>query len=122
MTNKLLPLIPEHSTYVEAFAGAAALFFTKQRSDVEVLNDLDSGLVDFYRILRDPVKYEQLQLKAELTPYSREEYYYCRDTWEDCDDDVERAARWFIVARQCFAGIFGSGWGFEVANGRGGGV
>lgn len=39
--SKLLPLIPEHLTYVEVFAGSAALFFAKPVSSLEVINDLD---------------------------------------------------------------------------------
>jgi len=41
IARRLLPLIPEHTTYVEPFAGGAQVFFHKPRSKVEVLNDLD---------------------------------------------------------------------------------
>lgn len=98
MVAKLLPLIPPHRIYVEPFGGGASLLFAKKPSPVEVYNDLDSGLVNFFRVLRDPKKFERLHKLVSLTPYSREEYDFCRATWETCDDDVERAYRWYVVA------------------------
>jgi len=48
MVNKLLPLIPKHKIYVEPFGGGANLLIAKEPSPVEVYNDLDSGLVNFF--------------------------------------------------------------------------
>jgi len=114
MVAKLLKFVPSHRIYVEVFGGGASLLFAKKPSPVEVYNDIDSGLVNFFRVLRDKEKFQKFYEKVYLTPYSREEYNYCNHTWEDCEDDVERAHRWFVVARQSFAGRFGNGWGFDV--------
>lgn len=88
MVNKLLPLIPKHKAYVEVFAGSAAVFFAKGVSPLEVINDLDSGLVNFYRVLRDPEKLPRFSHLVQLTPYSREEFVFCRETWKTCRNDV----------------------------------
>jgi len=118
--KKLLPLVPPHKIYVEPFGGGASLLFAKEPVPVEVYNDLDSGLVNFFRVLRDPEKFERFHRLVSLTPYSREEYNFCRATWQDCEDDVERAYRWFVVNRMSFGGRFGHGWGYDVtANCRG---
>jgi len=114
MVAKLLPHIPPHKTYVEVFGGGASLLFAKKPSPVEVYNDLDSGLVNFFRVLRDPEKFERLHHLASLTPYSREEYNFCRETWEQCEDEVERAYRWYVVARMSFSGTFGRSWSHVV--------
>lgn len=114
MVKKLLPLFPPHHTYVEAFGGGASLLFAKRPSPVEVYNDLDGGLVNFFRVLRDPRRFKQLYRLVQSTPYAREEYDFCRETWQDCADDVERAWRWFVVARMSFSGRFGSGYGSVV--------
>ena len=114
MVKKLLKLIPPHHTYVEVFGGAAALLFAKPPSPVEVYNDIDSGLVNLFRVLRDPEKFHKFYRLVCLTPYSREEWEFCRQTWESCEDDVERAYRFFVVARQSFGGKFDEGWGFCV--------
>ena len=72
LVKKLLPLIPPHEVYVEVFGGAANLLFNKPPSKVEVYNDINSELVNFFRVLRDDVKWKILQEKLLLTPYSRE--------------------------------------------------
>ena len=55
-TKVLLPLIPAHHLYVEAFGGGASLLFAKPPSSNEVYNDIDSTLADFFRMLQDPVR------------------------------------------------------------------
>lgn len=119
MVRKLLNLIPLHSHYVEPFCGGASLFFAKAPSGgVETLNDLDSGIVGFYRVLRDPEQFARFERLAQFTPYSREEYYECLATWQACDDLVERAWRWWVVARMSFGGRLGSSLGTVVSTSR----
>ena len=50
IAKPLIAIFPEHTTYVEAFAGGAQVFFHKKPSKVEVLNDLDGEIVNFYRV------------------------------------------------------------------------
>lgn len=110
MAKKIIALFPPHRTYVEPFGGGASVLFAKKPSPVEVYNDIDSGLVNFFRVLRDPAKFERFHRLVVLTPYSREEYNLCRKTWEDCENDVNRAHLWYVVARQNFSGVFGGSW------------
>jgi len=112
--KNLLNLMPPHKFYVEVFGGGASLLFAKQPAEIEVYNDIDSGLVNFFRVIRDPSKFAEFYHKATLTLYSREEYYYARDNWRLQENAVEKAYLWFIVARQCFSGVFGGGWSFSV--------
>lgn len=97
MRKHLLKLLPPHHTYVEVFGGGAQLLFAKPPSPVEVYNDIDGELVNFFRVLRDPKKFKRFYRLVCLTPYSRAEYYHCRQTWQQCKDEVERAYRWFVV-------------------------
>jgi len=50
LAKRLIEIFPEHTTYVEAFAGGAQVFFRKEPSRVEVLNDLDGEIVNFFRV------------------------------------------------------------------------
>jgi len=118
--SKLLRLVPEHLSYVEVFAGSAALFFAKPISSLEVINDLDSCLVNFFRVLRDPVKCGRFQRLVSLTPFSREECLDCRDSYKDCDDDVERARRFFVAVRQAYAATLGAGFSYTKTGRKGG--
>jgi len=53
LVKEFLRYVPPHRIYVEAFAGSAALFFAKPPAEVNVLNDINRELMDFYRKLRD---------------------------------------------------------------------
>jgi len=50
LAKRVIEIFPKHTTYVEAFAGGAQVFFRKEPSKVEVLNDLDGEVVNFYRV------------------------------------------------------------------------
>ncbi len=113
MVSKLLLYIPSHRIYVELFGGGASLLFARQPSSVEVYNDLNSGLVNFFRVLRDAKQFKQFQRLAMLTPYAREEFDLCRKTLRETNDPVEQAHRWYVIARQSFGGNFRS-WGYTV--------
>lgn len=65
---------PPHHTYTEVFGGAASVLFQKQRSEVEIYNDLDSRLVNVMRCLQDEEEARRLARKLSLTPWSREEF------------------------------------------------
>ena len=116
MRKEITAMFPEHHTYVEVFGGGGSILFHKRPSAVEVYNDLDSDLVNLFRVLRDNA--EELQAKLELTPYSREEFYFCRDHFEE-GDNVERARRYFTKIRQSFSGN-SMDWSSSMTQSRGG--
>lgn len=103
---------PGHHTYVEPFGGAMAVLLAKPPSPVEVYNDVDQELVNFWRVVRDPVAFEQLRHRIELTPYARAEWRWARGG-RGQGDPVERAARWWTVIRQGFSATDTS-WSFTV--------
>jgi len=106
LVPSLLPLLPAHDTYVEIFGGAGSLLFAKHPCKLEVYNDIDSELVNFFRVLRNPEQTAELQRLLDLTPYAREEWQDCRKHLTDGDDLVERARRWFVLCYQSFSGGF----------------
>jgi DNA adenine methylase len=112
LAQKHLELIPPHKCYVEVFGGMATLLFNKKPSEVEVYNDIWGEVVNFFRVLRDEGKWKILQEKLLLTPYSREEFEFCRDSPDDGIDDIEKARRFYVKIRQSFGGkaeTFGCG-------------
>jgi DNA adenine methylase len=112
----LIPLIPEHTAYVEPYGGGASLLLAKPPSPIETYNDLDRGLYEFFQVLSSPILFEHFWLRVSILPYSRELYDECRDTWHGCRDQLERVWRWYVVARQSFSGCFGGSWGTSVSS------
>lgn len=92
---KLAPWIishfPAHRVYVEPFGGAASVLLRKERSYAEVYNDLDSEVVNLFRVMQS--QGEQLRRLLELTPFARKEF---RLAYEPSGDPVERARRLII--------------------------
>lgn len=103
----IISRFPAHECYVEPFAGGAAVFFCKQPSKIEVLNDIDGEVVNFFRVLQE--RPDELVRAVELTPYSRAEYELA---YQPCDDPLERVRRFYVCARQSFGAYAGrkTGW------------
>ncbi|RXG62611.1 DNA adenine methylase, partial [Candidatus Atribacteria bacterium 1244-E10-H5-B2] len=53
LAENIISYIPEHKTYVEPFIGGGAVFFAKERSEVEVINDLDKDIAFAYRFMKN---------------------------------------------------------------------
>ena len=53
MLKYILPVIPQHDTYIEPFAGGLAVFLAKERAKVEVINDLNDEVSGFYLYARE---------------------------------------------------------------------
>ena len=100
----IIPLIPTHSCYVEPFAGGAWVLFGKPPSPVEVLNDIDQELINFFRVLKQ--KPEELIASFEWELVSRAEFTRLANSDPTTLQDVERAHR-------CYSLIM-AGWGGEL--------
>lgn len=84
---------PPHRIYVEPYGGAASVLIRKVRAYAEIYNDLDSEVVDLFRVLRDRETADELCRILALTPFAREEF---RAAYEPTDDAVERSRRLVI--------------------------
>ena len=113
MVAKLLPLLPAHKEYVEPFFGGGSVFFAKAPCEHETINDADEGVTGFFRVLRD--RGEEFVERCRLTEYGEALWRDCRETWREEPDELLRAWKWFVVARQSFGGWFGSSHGHSRA-------
>ena len=105
--------MPEHRKYVEPFGGAAGVLLQKEPSYCEVYNDLDSEVVNFFRVLRDPALSQKLIEACVLTPYARAEFELA---YESTDDPVELDRRMVVRASMGFgsAGATKNTTGFRI--------
>ena len=101
--NWLLPLLPKTHHYCEPFAGSAAVLINREPSPIETYNDIDGEVVNFFRVLRN--QKDALIEAIGLTPFSREEFELAFSPPEQGISDLERARRFFVLARQVRTGL-----------------
>lgn len=92
MADWIIHHIPEHKTYLEPFFGSGAVFFKKEKSGIETVNDMDRSIVNLFKVIRDHP--EELARKIEWTPFSREEYYASYEF--ETGDSIEDARRFLV--------------------------
>lgn len=102
LADKIIPLFPEHTCYVEVFTGAAAIFFAKPPAKVEVLNDVNGDLVNLYRVVKHHLDEFVKQFRWALT--SRELFKWLQITPSETLTDIQRAARFYYLQKLCFGG------------------
>lgn len=117
LLKHILPLVPEHTRYTEAFLGGGALFFAKDPVKCEVINDIDGNLIQFYRVAKS--KYLELKERIDATLHSRDIHtqaghvlsYPCFYT------DVDIAWAIWVRSRQSFAGKLNGSFGYDFQGG-----
>lgn len=92
---------PEHTTYVEPYVGGGSVFLRKPPSAIEVINDLDGDVVNFFLCLRDQP--EELVRMIELTPYSRRIFDWAFSP-KAKKTDLERALAFYVRCWQAYGG------------------
>lgn len=103
--KKILPLIPEHNCYVEPFFGGGWIYFAKEPSRVEVINDINGELINFFEVLR--TKYEEFIDNFNYALKSRELYLeFRKNLGIDKLTDVERAFRFYYIIQNAFGGMY----------------
>ena len=98
----ILPLFPQHHCYVEPFAGAGGIFFSKAPSPVEVLNDINGDIVNLYRVVKHHL--EELYRQYKWILVSREQWEHLSATPAHTLTDVQRAARFLYLQKLAFGG------------------
>lgn len=99
----LLPLLPKSQHYCEPFGGSAAVIINREPSPVETYNDIDRQVVNFFQVLRN--QKDALIEAIGLTPFSREEFIKAFSEPQGNLSDLEKARRFFTLARQVRTGL-----------------
>lgn len=99
----LLPLIPQSRIYCEPFGGGASVLLNRQRSPVEVYNDLDGALVNLFTVMRDTEQFAEFRRLIDLVPYSRDEFVAAL-SFADVVDPVRRAVAFYTMVNQSISG------------------
>ena len=72
LSKKIISLIPPHRLYCEPFFGGGAVFFAKEPSKVEIINDKNGEVINFFKVVK--TKFAELQKEIQGTLHSREHY------------------------------------------------
>jgi DNA adenine methylase len=104
LRKSIIPLLPDHTCYVELFSGAAWVLFGKPPSDVEVLNDIDQDLINFFQVVKKKPK--ELIAAFEWELVARAEFERIAGLDPNTLSDIERAHRFYYLIM--------AGWGGEL--------
>ena len=110
MLKYILPLIPKHEIYVEPFAGGAAVFWAKEPAPVEVINDTNKEVINFYQVVQKD--FDSLQKEIQTTLHSREQFRQAVIVYENADMFIplKRAWAFWVLSCQSFSASIATGW------------
>lgn len=118
MLKYILPNIPTHNVYIEPFCGGAAVFFAKDKSHLEILNDTNRELINFYEVVQND--FVSLEKEIRITLHSRDLH---RKAWvvynnPDMFTELKRAWAIWVLASQGFSGQLSGSWGRDRKSNR----
>ena len=110
----IIELMPPHTLYAEPFSGGAAVFFAKKPSTVEVLNDMNGELINFYRVIKN--QFPELLAEINDTLHSRRLHKHAWVIYSNPElfDPVKRAWAVWMLSSQGFAGKLDNVWGYDI--------
>ncbi len=117
MLQHVLPLIPTHNLYCEPFCGGAAVFWAKEPSAVEILNDTNKELINFYEVVQND--FVALEQTVRISLHSRELHRDAQHVYErpQMFDRIKRAWAVWVLANQSFSSMLDGSFGYDKAKG-----
>jgi DNA adenine methylase len=113
LVSEIVPLIPKHKVYIEPYFGGGAILFAKDKSDAEVINDLNAMVINFYAVVKSK-DFEKLKEKIEQTLFSRATYNVALAIYRmpHLFDKIQQAWAFYIGTNIGFSCQIGS-WGYD---------
>lgn len=117
ITADILPLIPQHTIYCEPFFGGGAVFFAKKPSYLEVINDKNEMLINFYEICQD--RFEELANRIKRTLHSEAQYRKAVAIYQghEVADNLTKAVATWMVFNESWNSSARAGWSFDMGTG-----
>ncbi|MGZ3753570.1 MAG: DNA adenine methylase [Mucilaginibacter sp.] len=113
LATKICSLIPEHTLYCEPFIGGAAIFFAKVASPVEVINDTNKELINFYRVVQND--FVGLEKEIRITLHSRDLHRKASVIYNNPDmfSEIKRAWAVWLLSSQSFCSQLDGTFGYD---------
>lgn len=112
MLKHILPRIPQHKIYTEAFFGGGAVFFAKEPVQSEIINDTNNMVVNFYEVIK--TDFDWLKKRIEATCFSRATYKVADVIYRmpNLFDKKQQAWAFYVATNMGFSCQIGS-WGYD---------
>lgn len=114
--KNLIPNLPYRKLFVDVCGGSGAVTLARRPSKLDVFNDAYSGVVDFYRCVKDEILLKRMIEWLEVTLFSRELFKLWKSEWKNTVDPAERAAKWYHMLH-CSFGSLGRNFGRSTNSG-----
>ena len=102
LAKNIIELMPNHNKYVEVFGGALSVFYQKETSKIEIVNDINSDLINLHRTIRTSPQTLNMYINELLS--SRELFYDIKFGRLKPRNNIERAAFYFYELSLSFGG------------------
>lgn len=114
LSSIIVERLPSHNLYAEPFLGGGAVFFNKPKSPVEVVNDTNRELINFYRQVQQD--FVSLEKEIQISLHSRDLHRKARVINENPDmfSEIKRAWAVWVLAQQSFSGMLDGSWGYDI--------
>ncbi|PIY07918.1 MAG: methyltransferase [Flexibacter sp. CG_4_10_14_3_um_filter_32_15] len=113
MLKYILPNIPSHTLYCEAFVGGGAVFWAKSPSKIEIINDKNNLISNFYEVVK--TDFQALRDKVSITLHSQNAYREAKLIYNTpmVYSKLERAWAVWTLCNQSYGSIPGAGFAFQ---------
>ena len=113
LASKIISVLPEHTLYCEPFVGGAAVFFAKPQSEIEVINDTNRELINFYRVVQQD--FVSLEKEIRISLHSRDLHRKASVIYNHPDmfSEIKRAWAVWVLSTQSFSAQLDSSWGYD---------
>lgn len=102
LAEDIVAIMPKHKAYIEVFGGGLWVLFNKPVTRPEIINDINSELINFWRVVQN--KYEEFREKCKYLIPSRELFVEYKAQDISHLSEIDRAVRFFYINRTCFGG------------------
>lgn len=115
LLKHILPLIPKHRMYTEAFCGGAAVLFAKHPAEAEVINDINMALTNFYWMVK--VCYDELRKEIDKTLHSRDMHAHAAHIlqYPKFFSAVQQAWAVWALSKMSFASMLDGTFGYDFS-------
>ncbi len=106
----------KEKSYCEVFGGGGWVLFKKEPSYIETYNDLNSHLVNLFKVIRD--NYKEFEHRAEWSLHSREMYQEAITKLHDDKflSEIEKAMYYALYKVQTFSAGNSMSWGYALTS------